>query len=70
MNALPGDFPYDIRVYDPNHPGCDNVRISFHGGSLRSAIPNADAAAIRSSTGEVWRGCFVRDDYSPAPPPS
>jgi hypothetical protein len=65
---LPGDFQYHIHVYDPNHPDCDNVRISFHGRDLRRPI-DRDNPAIRSSTGEPWRGCFVRDDYSAEPPP-
>ena len=65
---LPGNFGYGIRVYDPNHPGCDNVRISFHGRDLGRPIDEG-TAAIRSSTGEEWRGCFVRDDYRADTPP-
>lgn len=66
---LPGDFAYSIRVYDPNHPGCDNVRISFHGRDFNRSPIHEGAPAIRSSTGEVWRGCFVRDDYRADTPP-
>ncbi len=65
---LPGPFTYSIRVYDPNHPGCDNVRIEFNGRDLGRPI-NRESPAIRSSTGEIWRGCFVRDDYRPDRPP-
>lgn len=65
----PGDFSYSIRVYDPNHPGCDDVRISFDGRDIRRRTINESAPAIRSSTGETWRGCFVRDDYRPDTPP-
>jgi hypothetical protein len=65
---LPGNFGYSIHIYDPNHPGCDNVRISFHGRDLGRSI-NEATAATRSSTGEVWRGCFVRDDYVVDTPP-
>ncbi|HYJ52852.1 MAG TPA: hypothetical protein VEW04_06745, partial [Allosphingosinicella sp.] len=66
---LPGDFQYSIRIYDPNHPGCDNVRISFTGRDLRRRPINEDEPAIRSSTQEKWRGFFVRDDYRASPPP-
>jgi hypothetical protein len=66
--ALPGDFQFHIRVYDPNHPGCDDNRISFDGRDLRRGI-DEHSPAITSSTGEHWRGCFVRDDYRPSPPP-
>lgn len=65
---LPGDFRYHIRVYDPNHPNCDNNRISFDGRDLRRTI-DARHPAISSSTGEKWRGFFVRDDYHAQTPP-
>jgi hypothetical protein len=66
---LPGDAGYGIRIYDPNHPGCDNIRINFHGRDLRRSPITADSPALRSSTGEPWKAFFVRDDYAAAPPP-
>ncbi len=65
---FPGDLTFHIRVYDPNHPGCDDNRISFSGRDLRRTI-DREHPAIFSSTGEQWRGCFIRDDYRAETPP-
>jgi hypothetical protein len=65
---LPAGRPWRIKVYDPNHPGCDNNVITLDPNSTDSR-PDGRLVRIHSSTGEQWRGCFVRDDYTSAPPP-
>ncbi len=48
-----------IDIYDPNYPDCDNIKIEL----------DPATRTIRSSSGETWRALFVRDDYTPQPPP-
>jgi hypothetical protein len=65
--ALPAGRPWRIKVYDPNHPGCDNIVITLDPNSTE--MIEGRLRRIKSSTGEYWRGFFVRDDYTPAMPP-
>lgn len=64
--ALPGGA-WRIKIYDPHYPDCDNVFISLDPYSTAHYEDRINR--IRSSTGEMWRGCFVRDDYAVSPPP-
>jgi hypothetical protein len=48
-----------IFIYDPNHPN-QSVTISI----------DKTNRCLRASTGKIWRGLFVRDDYVPCTPPS
>jgi hypothetical protein len=67
-NPLPGGTSWSIKVYDPNHPDCDDVTITIDPNS--SVIHDGIRVnKIQSSTGEMWRGCFVRDDYQIQSPP-
>ncbi|MEZ4733072.1 MAG: hypothetical protein R3E79_38745 [Caldilineaceae bacterium] len=66
--ALPAGRPWRIKVYDPSYPGCDNIVITLDPNSTQT-IETGRLKRIYSSTGEAWRGFFVRDDYTPALPP-
>lgn len=68
-DPLPGNSSWSIKVYDPNHPGCDNVTINIDPTSTRTTADGLHINKIQSSTGEMWRGCFVRDDYQRQTPP-
>jgi hypothetical protein len=48
-----------ILIYDPNYPN-QSTAISI----------DKVKCCLRASTGKIWRGFFVRDDYSPRTPPS
>lgn len=65
--ALPAGRPWRIKVYDPKYPGCDNIVITLDPNSTQ--LFEGRRNRIRSSTGELWRGFFVRDDYRPEAPP-
>lgn len=65
--ALPAGRPWRIRVYDPKYPGCDNVVMTLNPNSTE--VIEGRLRRIKASTGEFWRGFFVRDDYTPAVPP-
>lgn len=57
--SVAGPFTY-IWVYDNNYPDRNDVTLKYD--------PNNKT--ITSSTGEKWRGVFVRDDYTPSAPPN
>jgi hypothetical protein len=65
--ALPGGQPWHIKIYDPNHPGCDDVVLTLDPNS--TVVTDGRVRRILQSTGETRRGFFVRDDYEPIPPP-
>ena len=48
-----------INVYDPNFPGCDTQTITLDPASR----------SIASTSGNMWRALWLRDDYRPEPPP-
>jgi hypothetical protein len=58
-----------IRVYDPNHPGRDDVvleiRLAPSGIPGSRAVPLRERITMRQSTGEPLLGFFVQ----PYPPP-
>jgi hypothetical protein len=61
-----GDAAITIRVYDPNHPGRDDVEL--HVAIAAAAGPDTpwrDRIAMRQSTGEPLLG-FFRQPYPPA----
>jgi hypothetical protein len=57
-NSLPGLYTF-VRIYDNNYPDCDNITLKY----------DPTNQTIFSSSGEQWRGVFVRDDYSANAPP-
>lgn len=65
---LPGPEPWRINIYDPRHPDRDDVVITIDTHPAGEHEPGRPLR-IYSSTGEHWRGCFVRDDYRPISPP-
>jgi hypothetical protein len=54
-----------IRVYDPNHPGVDDVTLRVSIAPAMAGVPWRDRIALRQSTGEPLLG-FFRQPY-PAP---
>ncbi len=56
-DPLPGGTSWSIKVYDPNHPGCDDVTITIDPNSTL-IHDGTRVNKIRSSTGEMWRGCL------------
>ena len=54
-----------IRVYDPNHPGRDDVELRIELGEAGPGTPWRDRIRIAQSTGEPLLG-FFRQPYPPA----
>lgn len=53
-----------VRIYDPNHPGCDDTILSIDMASSDRATQYCRGKAVDS-----WRGFFL-EDYLPVRPPS
>jgi hypothetical protein len=65
--TYPANFAWHIKVYDPDQPGCDNATITIDPNFMNP--DHTISRKIYSSKDDIYKGVFVRDDYTPSPPP-